>query len=106
MCIFYFCPSLLANPAGTGASGLVELNIGNNPMMSALFSSPPPTPFSMAEVMAEVWMSCLGQRADKKNEIGDKGSKVLAEALKANSSIEVLDLECEYGGRGGEGSRG
>jgi hypothetical protein len=106
MCNFYFCPRLLANPAGTGARGLVELNIGNSPM-SALFSSPPPpTPFSMAEVMAEVWMSCLGQRADKKNEIGDKGSKVLAEALKANSSIEELDLECEYGGRGGEGSRG
>ena len=41
------------------------------------------------------------------DEIGDEGAKGLADALLTNSSLQTLNLECAYGGRGGEaGHRG
>ena len=48
-----------------------------------------------------LWM-CV---ASAGNQIGDEGAKALADALKTNVSIKMLDIDSEYGGRRGEGSR-
>jgi hypothetical protein len=98
MCIFYF--------PGCCQSGRDGGKWTRGAECKDMFEFPAPPPPSIAEVMVEVWMSCLGHSADKKEKIGDKGAKILADALKANSSIKVLDLHGEYGGKGAEGSGG
>jgi hypothetical protein len=46
-------------------------------------------------------LTCGGV-ASAGNKIGDEGAKCLADALLTNSSLQTLDLEGAYGGRGGE----
>jgi hypothetical protein len=54
-------------------------------------------------VGTEVW-GCVSSAGNK---IGNEGAKGLAEALLTNSSLQTLDLQGAYGGRGGEaGHRG
>jgi hypothetical protein len=56
-----------------------------------------------AHARSYLWL-CGASAVNKIGDSRDEGTTALADALKTNASLQKLILDCEYGGRGGEGS--